>query len=151
MTTDKKVTQCKLLMLELATELQNVSSACEIMVYSRQQCYEILRDFQLYGVEGLLDKPPAAPPPLTPARGLLPDDVGRSFAGVNSPLEQLSAEAVRYRIAVDPQARGKTMTVRNPGAMVDEVTSSKPFTAPRDGFAINAATGCKARARSKFC
>ena len=61
---------------------------------------------------------------------------------LNSPLEQLSAAAVRYRIAVGPLAGRKTMTLRNPGAMVDDTTSSKPFTAARDGFSINAAVGC---------
>ncbi len=35
---------------------------------------------------------------------------------LNSPLEQLSAAAVRYRIAVGPQAGRKTMTLRNPRA-----------------------------------
>ena len=50
--------------------------------------------------------------------------------------------AVRYRIAVGPLAGRKTMTLRNPGAVVDEATSSKPFTAARDGVSINAAVGC---------
>ena len=36
---------------------------------------------------------------------------------LDSPLEQLSAAAVRYRIAVGPQAGRKTMTLRSPGAM----------------------------------
>ncbi len=62
---------------------------------------------------------------------------------LNSPLEQLSAASVRYRIAVGPQAGRKTMTLRNPRAMVDGTTSSKPFTAARDGFSINAAVGCE--------
>jgi hypothetical protein len=62
---------------------------------------------------------------------------------LNSPLEQLSAAAVRYRIAVGPQAGRKTMTLRNPRATVDDTTSSKPFTNPRDGFSINAAVGCE--------
>ena len=57
---------------------------------------------------------------------------------------------MRYRIAVGPQAGRKTMTLRNPGAMVDEVPLSKPFTAPRDGFSINAAVGCEARERGKL-
>ena len=35
---------------------------------------------------------------------------------LNSPLEQLSAAAVRYPFAVGPQAGRKTMTLRNPGA-----------------------------------
>ena len=57
---------------------------------------------------------------------------------------------MRYRIAVGPQAGRKTMTLRNPGAMVYEVPLSKPFTAPRDGFSINAAVGCEARERGKL-
>jgi hypothetical protein len=35
------------------------------------------------------------------------------------------------------------MTLRNSGAMVDDTTSSKPFTAARDGFSINAGVGCE--------
>ena len=62
---------------------------------------------------------------------------------LNSPLEQLSAAAVRYRIAVGPQAGRKTMTLGNPRAMADDTPSSKPFTAARDGFSINAAVGCE--------
>ena len=65
-------------------------------------------------------------------------------------LEQLSAAVVRYRVAVGPQAGSKTMTLRTPGAMVDEVPLSKPFTAPRDGFSSNAAFGCEAHERSKL-
>jgi hypothetical protein len=37
MTTGKKVARRKLSLLELATELGNVSKACKIMGYSRQQ------------------------------------------------------------------------------------------------------------------
>ncbi len=33
--------------------------------------------------------------------------------------------------------------------MVDDTTSSKPFTNPRDGFSINAAVGSEAHERSK--
>ncbi len=62
---------------------------------------------------------------------------------LNSPLEQLSVAAVRYHIAVGPQAGRKTMTLRNPGARVDEPTSSKPFTAGRGGVSINAGVGCE--------
>ena len=45
-------------MLQLAQKLRNVSEACRVMGYSRQQFYEIKRNFQTYGFEGLLDKPP---------------------------------------------------------------------------------------------
>ena len=45
-----KAARRKLNLLELAGELENVSKACKIMGYSRQQFYEIRRDFQTYGV-----------------------------------------------------------------------------------------------------
>ena len=41
-------------------ELGNVSKACKLMGYSRQQFYEIRRNFQTYGAEGLIDRMPGA-------------------------------------------------------------------------------------------
>lgn len=58
MTTEQKVARRKLSLLELAVDLSNVSKACQVMGYSRQQFYEIRRNFQIYGAEGLLDKLP---------------------------------------------------------------------------------------------
>ena len=58
MTTKDKVARRKLSLLELAKELDNVSRACKVMGYSRQQFYEIRRNFQTYGAEGLLDRLP---------------------------------------------------------------------------------------------
>jgi transposase InsO family protein len=58
MTTKRKVARRKQSLLELATELNNVSKACQILGYSRQQFYEIRRNFQTYGAEGLLDRLP---------------------------------------------------------------------------------------------
>lgn len=58
MTTDQKVARRKLSLLELATELGNVSKACKLIGYSRQQFYEIRRNFQTFGSEGLLDRLP---------------------------------------------------------------------------------------------
>ena len=46
MTADKKVARRKLSLLELAKELSNVSKACKIMGYSRQQFYEDRWNFQ---------------------------------------------------------------------------------------------------------
>ena len=63
MTTEKKVARRKLSLLELANEMSNVSKACQIMGYSRQQFYEIRRNFQLYGAEGLIDKLPGCKGP----------------------------------------------------------------------------------------
>ena len=60
MTTKEKVARRKLSLLELAKELDNVSRACRVMGYSRQQFYEIRRNFQTYGAEGLLDQLPGA-------------------------------------------------------------------------------------------
>lgn len=56
MTTEQKVARRKLTMLELANDLGNVSKACRIVGYSRQQFYEIRRNYQVYGADGLLDK-----------------------------------------------------------------------------------------------
>ena len=60
MTTDKKIARRKLSLLELASDLGNVSKAFRVIGYSRQQFYEIRRNFQTYGAEGLLDRLPGA-------------------------------------------------------------------------------------------
>ena len=60
MTTEEKVARRKLSLLDLAQELRNVSKACRVMGYSRQQFYEIRRNYQTYGSAGLLDKLPGA-------------------------------------------------------------------------------------------
>ena len=60
MTTMDKIARRKLSLLDLASELSNVSRACKISGYSRQQFYEIRRNFQTYGAEGLLDRMPGA-------------------------------------------------------------------------------------------
>ena len=60
MTTKDKATRRKLSLLELAQEMSNVSKACRIMGYSRQQFYEIRRNYQTYGAEGLIDRLPGA-------------------------------------------------------------------------------------------
>ncbi|MDX9860733.1 MAG: IS481 family transposase [Rhodospirillales bacterium] len=63
MTTEKKVARRKLSLLELASDLNNVSKACRIIGYSRQQFYEIRRNFQTYGADGLIDRLPGAKGP----------------------------------------------------------------------------------------
>lgn len=63
MTTKDKIARRKLSLLELAQELSNVSRACKVMGYSRQQFYEIRRNFQTYGAEGLIDRLPGAKGP----------------------------------------------------------------------------------------
>jgi transposase InsO family protein len=63
MTTEQKIARRKLSLLELAQELSNVSRACKVMGYSRQQFYEIRRNFQTYGADGLIDRLPGAKGP----------------------------------------------------------------------------------------
>jgi hypothetical protein len=58
MTTRKKVARRKLSLLKLAAELGNVGKVYKVMGYSRQQFYEIRRNFQTYGAGGLLDRLP---------------------------------------------------------------------------------------------
>src|SRR5690606_36529796 len=59
----EKIARRKLSLLQLAQELGNVSKACKIVGYSRQQFYEIRRNFQIYGAEGLIDQLPGAKSP----------------------------------------------------------------------------------------
>ncbi|CUA95690.1 Winged helix-turn helix [Pannonibacter indicus] len=63
MTTKDKIARRKLSLLDLASELLNVSRACKVMGYSRQQFYEIRRNFQTCGAEGLIDRLPGAKGP----------------------------------------------------------------------------------------
>jgi transposase InsO family protein len=60
MATKDKIALRKLNLLELAKALKNVSLACKHMGYSRQQFYEIRRNFQVYGSDGLIDRLPGA-------------------------------------------------------------------------------------------
>lgn len=60
MTTKAKLARRKLSLLELAADLSNVSKACKMMGFSRQQFYEIRRNYQTYGAEGLIDRMPGA-------------------------------------------------------------------------------------------
>jgi transposase InsO family protein len=63
MTTAKKIARRKLSLLDLAHDLGNVSKACRLIGYSRQQFYEIRRNFQTYGADGLIDRLPGAKGP----------------------------------------------------------------------------------------
>ena len=56
MTTDQRIARRKLSLLELAQDLGNVSKACKLVGYSRQQFYEIRRNYQTYGAAGLVDR-----------------------------------------------------------------------------------------------
>jgi len=79
MTAKEKVAHRKLSMLQLAENLRNVSEACRIMGYSRQQFYEIKRSFQEQGFDGLLDKPPV--PKSTPTK--TPPELEKKVIGLS--------------------------------------------------------------------
>ena len=66
MTTDQRIARRKLSLLELAQDLGNVSQACKLVGYSRQQFDEIRRNYQTYGAAG----------PYRPARGAVPGRTG---------------------------------------------------------------------------
>jgi transposase InsO family protein len=55
-TLTQKAARRKLNLLELANDLGNVSEACRRIGYSREQFYEIRRNYQTFGSQGLLDK-----------------------------------------------------------------------------------------------
>ena len=59
----EQIARRKLSLLQLAQELGNVSRACPMVGYSRQQFYEIRRNFQVHGAEGLLDRLPGGKGP----------------------------------------------------------------------------------------
>ena len=85
MTTEEKVARRKLSLLDLAQELRNVSKACKVMGYSRQQFYEIRRNYQTYGSAGLLDKLPGARPAPEPrGAGDRAIDPGLQLAAANA-------------------------------------------------------------------
>ena len=54
-TTDKKAARRKLSLLELASDLGNVSKACGVIGYSREQFYEIRRNFHGEGKRRIPD------------------------------------------------------------------------------------------------
>jgi len=56
MTTQQKLVQKKLTLLELWKYLQNVSEACRISGCSRQHFYDIKKAYESQGLEGLKEK-----------------------------------------------------------------------------------------------
>jgi transposase-like protein len=76
MTTEQKIARRKLSLLDLAQDLGNVSKACKVMGYSRQQFYEIRRNFQTYGADGLIDRLPG---PRNPHPNRVPEAVEQAI------------------------------------------------------------------------
>jgi hypothetical protein len=74
MTTEQKIARRKLSLLELTSDLG--SKACKEIGYSRQQFYEIPRNFQTYGADGLLDRLPG---PRNPHPNRVPEAVEQAI------------------------------------------------------------------------
>ena len=87
---NEKIARRKLSLLQLAQELGNVSKACKIVGYSRQQFYEIRRNFQLYGAEGLLDQLPG---PKGPHPNRVSDDVEKAILKHNRSIRHMERSA----------------------------------------------------------
>ena len=76
MTTKDKVARRKRNLLQLAQELDNVSKACKIIGYSKQQFYEIRRNYQTYGAQGLVDRLPG---PKVPHPNRVPKEIEKAI------------------------------------------------------------------------
>lgn len=58
MATKDEIAWRTLSLLDLASELSNVTRVCKVMGYPRQQCYEIRRNCRTYGAAGPIDRLP---------------------------------------------------------------------------------------------
>ncbi len=76
MTTEQKIARRKLSLLELAADLGNVTKACKLVGYRRQQFYEIRRNFQTYGATGPIDRLPG---PRGPHPNRLPEPIEQAI------------------------------------------------------------------------
>ena len=76
MTTEQQIAQRKLSLLEHTSDLGNVSKACKVIGYSRQQFYEIRRNFQTYGADGLIDRLPG---PRNPHPNRVPEAIEQAI------------------------------------------------------------------------
>ena len=100
----------------------------------------------------LQDPPPA---PARSPRAIRTTPTPSKIRTAKGSLEQLSAAAVHYLIAVGPLAGRKTMTRHEAPAGVGarsgtSPTLVKPFTVARDDFPLNAALSCEAHERDKL-
>ena len=64
-------------------------------------------------------------------------------------IDPLRAASIRYRIALGPQAGGRTLTLVDP-ALARPAPVAKPFTAEQQGFSLNAAVACAAHQRDRL-
>src|SRR5262249_5126063 len=124
MTTDKKVARRKLSLLELASDLGNVSKACRMIGYSRQQFYEIRRNFQTYGAEGLLDRLPGArgPHPNRVAAEIEPAILDHALAhpchGPMRVAQELMLREIKLLERFSPEYRERHIEAPHTGALV---------------------------------
>ena len=62
----------------------------------------------------------------------------------------IESASIRYRIAVGPDAGRRTMVIIDPHLVSEVPRSTKPFTAARDGFSLNAAVVCQPHQRQRL-
>ena len=122
MTTKDKLPRRKLSTLQLAQELNNVSRACAIRGYSRQQFYEIRRYVQTYGAEGLIDRLPGPRGP-HPNRSRQIDDRIAIVRVPNKTLAALRFTGARDEDAVDHHQARLLQACRSRAGTVGRITS----------------------------
>ena len=85
------------------------------------------------------------------AEGLLVPDPGQPWLNLKpqDTLDHLSGASTRYRIAIGPGAGNRTLTLKNPALQRDPPVS-KPFTADRHGFSLNAEVACQPHQRERL-
>lgn len=127
MTTNEEVAHRNISLLELAKVLNNLSKACKFNNYSRQQLYEIRRNYQTYRAEGLLDKYPGS-------KGTLPNQVvpkieldPRLLIVPTNPLYVASGAGANLR-RYQCQCRRRVWRV----ATSQLATQAQPLAAPRE-------------------
>ena len=80
-----------------------MSKACRLVGYSRQQFYEIRRNYQVYGAEGLIDRLPGA-------RGPHPNRVSEA-------IEQAVLAQVRLLERYSPEFRERHIETTHTGEL----------------------------------
>ena len=116
MTAKDKIARRKLSLLELASDLAKFSRACKLMGYSRQQFYEIRRNFQTYGAEGLIDRLPGT-------RGPHPNRVSAEIE--QAVLDHALINPCHGAERVEQELRLKGIQVSHPGSLAASRTSDQ--------------------------
>ena len=82
--------------------------------------------------------------------GLLVEQADQPYLDlqIDDAIDQFGAASLAYRVILGANAGSRLLTLRNP--LSSTPASTKPFTAARDGFSLNAAVACQAHQRDKL-